>query len=56
MFSVIPREFLPGLKNPCWYEEYTGNTTTDPYGSNKYEFSKRFRAVLKFLRNSFREH
>ncbi|XP_056433799.1 carbohydrate sulfotransferase 15-like isoform X1 [Gadus chalcogrammus] len=56
MFSVIPRKFLPGLKNPCWYEEYTGNNTSDPYGNNKYEFSKRFRTLLKFLRNSFREH
>ncbi|CAL8304324.1 unnamed protein product [Lota lota] len=55
MFSVIPRKFLPGLKNPCWYEEYTGNIT-DPYGNNKYEFSKRFRTLLKFLRNSFQEH
>ncbi|MEQ2227954.1 hypothetical protein ILYODFUR_003694 [Ilyodon furcidens] len=34
MFSVIPRKFLPGLKNPCWYEEFTGNITTDPYKMN----------------------
>ncbi|KAJ3607679.1 hypothetical protein NHX12_024730 [Muraenolepis orangiensis] len=57
MFSVIPRKFLPGVKNPCWYEEYTGNITSDPYGKNQYErFSKRFRILFELLRNSFREH
>ncbi|KAK0142120.1 Carbohydrate sulfotransferase 15 [Merluccius polli] len=57
MFSVIPRKFLPGVKNPCWYEEYTGNITSDPYEKNQYErFSKRFHALFEFLRNSFREH
>ncbi|KAF7204198.1 transcript variant X3 [Nothobranchius furzeri] len=34
MFSVIPHKFLPGIKNPCWYEEFTGNLTSDPYRTN----------------------
>lgn len=57
MFSVIPRKFLPGIKNPCWYEDYTGNITSDPYRTNLYaRYSKRFRTVFQHLRNTFREH
>lgn len=57
MFSVIPSTFLPNVKNPCWYEEYTGNITADPYGTNLYAlYSKRFRTVFDYLRNAFREH
>ncbi|KAL3967876.1 zinc finger protein GLI2 [Sarotherodon galilaeus] len=57
MFSVIPRKFLPGMKNPCWYEEYTGNITSDPYRTNSYgRYSRRFRTVFQHLRNTFHEH
>ncbi|CAB1416697.1 unnamed protein product [Pleuronectes platessa] len=57
MFSVIPRQFQPGVKNPCWYEEYTGNITSDPYRKNMYaRYSRRFRTEFQFLRNTFREH
>ncbi|XP_041118350.1 carbohydrate sulfotransferase 15-like isoform X2 [Polyodon spathula] len=57
MFSIIPSTFLPNVKNPCWYEEYTGNITADPYGTNLYAlYSKRFRTVFDYLRNAFREH
>uniref|UniRef100_A0AAX7UXL7 Sulfotransferase n=1 Tax=Astatotilapia calliptera TaxID=8154 RepID=A0AAX7UXL7_ASTCA len=57
MFSVIPRKFLPGVKNPCWYEEYTGNITSDPYRTNLYgRYSRRFRTVFQHLRNTFHEH
>ncbi|KAK1164413.1 carbohydrate sulfotransferase 15-like [Acipenser oxyrinchus oxyrinchus] len=57
MFSVIPSTFLPNFTNPCWYEEYTGNITADPYGTNLYAlYSKRFRTVFDYLRNAFREH
>uniref|UniRef100_A0A8C4E2D0 Sulfotransferase n=1 Tax=Dicentrarchus labrax TaxID=13489 RepID=A0A8C4E2D0_DICLA len=57
MFSVVPRKFLPGVKNPCWYEEYTGNITSDPYRTNLYaRYSRRFRTVFQHLRNTFREH
>lgn len=57
MFSVIPRTFLSGLKNPCWYEEYSGNSSTDPYRNNFYgRYSRRFLAVFQLLRASFRVH
>lgn len=57
MFSVIPRKFLSGIKNPCWREEYSGNITSDPYVTNLYaRYSRRFRTVFQHLRNSFREH
>uniref|UniRef100_H3DQ19 Sulfotransferase n=1 Tax=Tetraodon nigroviridis TaxID=99883 RepID=H3DQ19_TETNG len=57
MFSVIPRKFLPGIKNPCWYEEYSGNLSSDPYRTNLYaHYSKRFRTVFQQLRNTFQEH
>ncbi|XP_017540254.1 carbohydrate sulfotransferase 15 [Pygocentrus nattereri] len=57
IFSAIPRKFLPYLKNPCWYEEYTGNSTVDPYGQNLYAlYSKRFQVVYNHLRSAFQEH
>ncbi|KAJ8391809.1 hypothetical protein AAFF_G00085810 [Aldrovandia affinis] len=57
MFSVVPREFLPDVKNPCWYEEHSGNATADPYGKNLYAlYSRRFRTVCDVLRKAFREH
>ncbi|KAG9346069.1 hypothetical protein JZ751_007886, partial [Albula glossodonta] len=57
MFSVLPRKFLPDVKNPCWYEEHNGNITTDPYGTNLYaRYSKRYRTAFDHLRNAFREH
>nr|XP_057918696.1 carbohydrate sulfotransferase 15-like [Doryrhamphus excisus]XP_057918697.1 carbohydrate sulfotransferase 15-like [Doryrhamphus excisus]XP_057918698.1 carbohydrate sulfotransferase 15-like [Doryrhamphus excisus]XP_057918699.1 carbohydrate sulfotransferase 15-like [Doryrhamphus excisus]XP_057918700.1 carbohydrate sulfotransferase 15-like [Doryrhamphus excisus]XP_057918701.1 carbohydrate sulfotransferase 15-like [Doryrhamphus excisus]XP_057918702.1 carbohydrate sulfotransferase 15-like [Doryr len=57
MFSVIPRKFLPDVRNPCWYEEYAGNATSDPYGTNSYaRYSRRFRTVFTHLRSSFRKH
>ncbi|XP_007257618.3 carbohydrate sulfotransferase 15 [Astyanax mexicanus] len=57
IFSVIPRKFLPYLKNPCWYEEHTGNSTVDPYRRNSYAlYSKRFQAVYDHLRSAFQEH
>ncbi|XP_036393085.1 carbohydrate sulfotransferase 15-like [Megalops cyprinoides] len=57
LFSVIPRKFLPNVKNPCWYEEHSGNITADPYGANLYaRYSKRFRTAFDHLRNAFREH
>ncbi|XP_028332970.1 carbohydrate sulfotransferase 15 [Gouania willdenowi] len=57
MFSVIPRDFLPGVKNPCWYKEHTGNLTADPYGTNLYgRYSRRFRTIFQHLRSAFQEH
>ncbi|XP_036828508.1 carbohydrate sulfotransferase 15 isoform X2 [Oncorhynchus mykiss] len=57
MFSVIPHKFLPNVKNPCWYEEHTGNISRDPYRTNLYaRYSRRFRTVFEYLRKAFREH
>ncbi|XP_069468131.1 carbohydrate sulfotransferase 15 [Ambystoma mexicanum] len=54
MFSVIPARFLPSSQNPCWYEEYRGNISTDPYSSNAYAlYSTRFRSVFEHLRKVF---
>ncbi|NXO02327.1 CHSTF sulfotransferase, partial [Rhinopomastus cyanomelas] len=57
MFSVIPNKFLPNSKNPCWYEEFRGNTSTDPYATNSYAlYSKRFRIIFDYLRKVFWNH
>uniref|UniRef100_A0A8C6UNS6 Sulfotransferase n=1 Tax=Neogobius melanostomus TaxID=47308 RepID=A0A8C6UNS6_9GOBI len=57
LFSVVPRSFLPGLKNPCWYEEYVGESNADPYQTNFYgRYSRRFRTVFQQLRASFQDH
>uniref|UniRef100_A0A8D0L979 Sulfotransferase n=1 Tax=Sphenodon punctatus TaxID=8508 RepID=A0A8D0L979_SPHPU len=57
MFSVIPNKFLPNSKNPCWYEEYRGNTSTDPYTTNSYAlYSKRFRTIFDYLKKVFWNH
>ncbi|KPP65118.1 hypothetical protein Z043_116486 [Scleropages formosus] len=42
MFSIIPNKFLSKVKNPCWYEEYPGNGTEDPYGKNFDGFHDRY--------------
>ncbi|XP_059376185.1 carbohydrate sulfotransferase 15 [Carassius carassius] len=57
IFSAIPLKFLPHLKNPCWYEEFIGNVTADPYGKNLYAlYSKRFQAIYDHLRRAFPAH
>ncbi|KAH0623674.1 hypothetical protein JD844_006705 [Phrynosoma platyrhinos] len=57
MSSVIPNKFLPNSKNPCWYEEYQGNTTRNPYATNSYAlYSKRFRTIFDYLRKVFWNH
>ncbi|CAL1599620.1 unnamed protein product [Knipowitschia caucasica] len=58
LFSVVPRRFLPGLKNPCWFQDYRGNSSVDdPYHSNLYSrYSRRFRSAFQQLRASFRDH
>lgn len=57
MFSVIPHKFLPNSKSPCWYEEFTGRNTTDPYLTNSYVlYSKRFRSTFDTLRKAFWGH
>lgn len=57
MFSVIPSKFLPNSKSPCWYEEFSGRNTTDPYLTNSYVlYSKRFRSTFDALRKAFWGH
>lgn len=57
MFSVIPSKFLANSKSPCWYEEFSGRNTTDPYLTNSYAlYSKRFRATFDTLRKAFWGH
>ncbi|KAL0964790.1 hypothetical protein UPYG_G00329000 [Umbra pygmaea] len=57
MFSIIPQKFLDNVKNPCWYEEHTGNISTDPYITNLFaRYSRRFKTVFEYLKNAFREH
>lgn len=57
MFSVIPNKFLPTSKSPCWYEEFSGRNTTDPYLTNSYVlYSKRFRSTFDTLRKAFWGH
>lgn len=34
LFSVIPRHYLPHIKSPCWYEEFSANLTVNPYKWN----------------------
>lgn len=54
MFSVIPNRFLSSSENPCWYEEYRGNLSADPYSSNAYAlYSTRFRSLFEYLRKVF---
>ncbi|KAJ1139801.1 hypothetical protein NDU88_006165 [Pleurodeles waltl] len=54
MFSLIPNRFLSSSENPCWYEEYRGNISADPYSSNAYAlYSSRFRRLFEYLRKVF---
>ncbi|XP_070772220.1 carbohydrate sulfotransferase 15-like [Enoplosus armatus] len=54
LFSVIPRHFLPGIKSPCWYEEFS---STDPYTRNLFTLrSKSFKTVCDHLRTNFHQH
>ncbi|XP_042358330.1 carbohydrate sulfotransferase 15-like [Plectropomus leopardus] len=57
LFSIIPRHFLPGIKSPCWYEEFTGELGTDPYKRNLFTLrSKSFKTVCDQLRTNFNQH
>uniref|UniRef100_A0A672GJ97 Sulfotransferase n=1 Tax=Salarias fasciatus TaxID=181472 RepID=A0A672GJ97_SALFA len=57
LFSVIPRHFLPGIKSPCWYEEYPAEPNSDPYGSNPFFIRLRnFKNLRERLKTNFRQH
>ncbi|XP_061600821.1 carbohydrate sulfotransferase 15-like [Cololabis saira] len=57
LFSVIPRRFLPGIKSPCWYEEFSSELNMDPYGKNHFSLrSKSFKSACDHLRANFHQH
>ncbi|XP_029305486.1 LOW QUALITY PROTEIN: carbohydrate sulfotransferase 15-like [Cottoperca gobio] len=57
LFSVIPRHFLPGIKSPCWYEEFSSEVSADPYRRNLFtQRSKSFKTVCDHLRTNFHQH
>ncbi|XP_045926350.1 carbohydrate sulfotransferase 15-like isoform X1 [Micropterus dolomieu] len=57
LFSVIPRHFLPSIKSPCWYEEFSSKLGNDLYRRNLFTLrSKSFRGVCDRLRTNFQQH
>ncbi|KAI5606708.1 carbohydrate sulfotransferase 15, partial [Silurus asotus] len=57
MFSVIPRRFLPDVKNPCWYKQLDGNASVNPYQKNLYAlYSRQSRIAFHILKKSFWKH
>lgn len=57
LFSVIPRHFLPGIKSPCWYEEYLADVDANPYSSNRFLIrGKNSKTLCERLKTSFRRH
>lgn len=57
LFSVIPRHFLPGIKSPCWYEEFSSGLSSDLYRRNLFtQRSKSFKAVCDQLKTNFQQH
>ncbi|XP_039995913.1 carbohydrate sulfotransferase 15-like isoform X1 [Xiphias gladius] len=57
LFSLIPRHFLPSIKSPCWYEEFSGELSTDLYKRNLFTLrSKSFKTVCDHLRADFSQH
>lgn len=54
LFTAIPRQFLPGIKSPCWYEEFSSKLGTDMYKRNLFTLrSKTFKTVCDHLRTDF---
>lgn len=57
LFSVIPHHFLPGIKSPCWYEEFSSKPGNDPYRRNLFTLhSKSFKTVCDRLKDNFNQH
>ena len=36
IFDILPPEYLPNMKNPCFWEEYNGKPNADPYANSPY--------------------
>ncbi|XP_037638814.1 carbohydrate sulfotransferase 15-like isoform X2 [Sebastes umbrosus] len=51
LFSIIPRHFMPGIKSPCWYEEFSNKLGTDPYRKNLFGSSLYDRLKTDFHRH-----
>uniref|UniRef100_A0A3P8X2F9 Sulfotransferase n=1 Tax=Cynoglossus semilaevis TaxID=244447 RepID=A0A3P8X2F9_CYNSE len=34
LFSVVPPQFLPNIRSPCWYEEFTDELASNLYSNN----------------------
>ncbi|KAM7408542.1 hypothetical protein PAMA_002321 [Pampus argenteus] len=57
LFTTIPRQFLPGIKSPCWYEQFSSKLTTDLYKKNLFTLrSKSLKTVCDHLRTNFHQH
>lgn len=57
LFTAIPHQFLPGIKSPCWYEEFSSKLSTDIYKRNLFTVrSKTFKTVCDHLRTDFHQH
>ncbi|CAL8255072.1 unnamed protein product [Lota lota] len=57
LFSAIPRQFLPHVKNPCWLAEFSSEAGTDPYKRNLFTLrSKSFKTVCDTMRTNFQGH
>ncbi|MEE6486522.1 hypothetical protein FKM82_014625 [Ascaphus truei] len=54
LFSLIPRQFISCSRSPCWYQEYEGNLSSNPYRTNTYAlYSKRFHSIFEEMRQGF---
>lgn len=57
LFTVIPRQFLSGIKSPCWYQEYTDEPGRDPYANSRFlNHTKNFKNQGKWRKNTFHRH
>lgn len=57
LFSVIPPQFLPGIKSPCWHQDVSSKLSTEPYRGNLFTLrSENFKNVCDYLRNNFYQH
>ncbi|XP_073402529.1 carbohydrate sulfotransferase 15 isoform X2 [Dendrobates tinctorius] len=57
LFSVIPHQFLHSCRSPCWYQNYSGNDSSDPYGTNAYSlYAKRLRNIFEDMKQRFWSH
>lgn len=57
LFASVPRHFLPSIKSPCWYEEFSSELIPDLYRRNRFtQRSKSFKTMCDHLRTNFLQH